>query len=69
MVNKIDFINQLSKKMGYVTRHVISAYLNVPYQPRGNRDISWDDFFGMKNLEMIQDMCAWQMEQLGYTIE
>lgn len=68
MVNKIDFIDQLSKKMGYVTRHDISTHVNVQYQPQGNRNISWDAFFGVENLARIEQICSWHMKKLSYPI-
>jgi len=67
--NKVNFIHQLSAKMGYQKKHDISTKVNVQYQPKGNQHISWNDFFGTKNLERIQNTCGSHMEKLGYKIE
>jgi len=67
--DKVNYINQLSKKMGYQIKNDISSKVNIQYQPKGNQNISWKDFFGIKNLKKIQDTCGLQMKKLGYTIE
>lgn len=66
--DKVNFINQLSVKMGYQAKNDISAKVNIQYQPKGNKKINWNDFFGEKNLHKIQNICGVQMKKLGYKI-
>ncbi len=67
--DKVYFINQLSKKMGYQPKNDISAYADIQYQPKGNQNISWDDFFGTKNLKKIETTCEVHMKKIGYKVE
>jgi len=67
--DKVNFIHQLSEKMGYQPKNDISAYVDIQYQPKGNQNISWNDFFGSKNLKKIESTCEIHMKKLGYRIE
>jgi hypothetical protein len=40
--------------------------VDVQYQPRGDRGVSWLEFFGRENLRRIEGICGGRMAQLGY---
>ena len=44
----------------------IRSRVDVQYQPRGDRGVSWLDFFGHQNLSRIDCICADRMARLGY---
>ena len=46
--------------------HTIDHEVDVQYQPRGNREIRWIDFFGARNLELIERTCHAMMTEFGY---
>lgn len=66
MKDKQNFILKLAQSLGIPVKNDISESLDIQYQPRGNRDISWIDFFGGKNLQRIQQICEKKMECFGY---
>jgi hypothetical protein len=37
------------------------------FQPRGDRTVSWADFFGPERLAAIERQCAAEMKVFGYT--
>lgn len=66
--NKVRTISTLAADLGLPKVHDISAKIDIQYQPRGNREISWIDFFGQENLHRIEMKCEKQMLQLGYSV-
>jgi hypothetical protein len=60
-------ITNLTTRLGLQPTNDISDKVDVQYQPRGDRAISWETFFGASNLQCIEDRCAHLMEPLGYT--
>lgn len=66
--DKYRFIAKLAKQLGVLEKIDISDRLEVQYQPRGNRSISWKDFFGMENLMRIERICNSRMKEFGYSI-
>ncbi len=67
MANKIDSIARLARQVGLEPVNDITDYLDIQYQPRGNRSISWEDFFGKANLESIESICHDYMNYFGYS--
>ena len=66
--DKLQSIRLLSEGFGWIQHNDISLMLNKQFQPKGNRAISWEDFFGLKNLQKIENYCAKNMEEVGYDI-
>ncbi len=64
--NKTRAIDTLAADLGLPKVNDISARVDIPYQPGGDRDISWIDFFGEENLHRIEKRCKGSMERLGY---
>jgi hypothetical protein len=64
--NKVKFITTLLSELGVKARYDISDSIDVQYQPRGNREVRWEEFFGRANLQRIESLCAVEMAQFGY---
>ncbi len=64
--DKVSFISNLALKMGFKPKFDIAAKIDIQYQPKGNHDISWLDFFGQKNLDRIINICGSGMQRVGY---
>lgn len=64
--DKVAEIQQLSKKVGLKPERDISALVDKQYQVRGDQNIAWPDFFGEKNVEIIENICKSGMDFLGY---
>jgi hypothetical protein len=44
----------------------VSALVDRPFQPPGDRSAPWRDFFGSQNLERIESICGAEMRALDY---
>jgi hypothetical protein len=66
MKDKERFIFFLAQKLGLPVRHDITPYLDIQYQPKGDHSVSWVDFFGSKNLSIIEKICSEKMQSYGY---
>lgn len=64
--DKVAEIKQLSRKVGLKPERDISALVDKQYQVRGHQNIAWADFFGEKNVEIIENICKSGMDFLGY---
>lgn len=64
--DKAGSITRLAREVGLDPTHDISHEVDVQYQPRGNREIRWIDFFGARNLELIERTCHAMMTEFGY---
>lgn len=69
-----DFLNDkegtiasLANDLGVDHVNDISDQVDVQYQPRGNRDIAWKEFFGVDNLRRIENTCSPEMKEFGYS--
>lgn len=63
---KEETIRNICQKLGIEEQNDISDKLHIQYQPKGNRSVSWEDFFGIDNLEKITAICGSRMEKIGY---
>ncbi len=64
--NKVGTITNLAKCVGLKPVNDIANQVNIQYQPRGNNDISWLEFFGSDNLHRIETICIDRMKYFGY---
>ena len=64
--NKNSEIYELANKLGLKPSVDISGNVDRQYQSRGDRSISWSDFFGHENLRKIESICRNGLESLEY---
>ena len=64
--DKVATIDRTARRLGIRHRADISDRVDVQFQPRGNRDVSWIEFFGAENLRTIERLCSPRMQQFGY---
>jgi hypothetical protein len=65
--NKPRVLQAVAKKLGMKESQRIEHLVDVQYQPRGDRDASWEEFFGLENLRLIEDCCGERMASFGYS--
>ncbi|MBI2471301.1 MAG: sulfotransferase [Planctomycetes bacterium] len=68
LIDKYGFIAKLAKQLHIPEKANIRDRLDVQYQPRGDRSISWEDFFCIENLTRIEHICSSRMKEFGYKI-
>jgi hypothetical protein len=66
--DKLKSIRDIAQRLGVSEQCDISDRVDIQYQPRGNRRISWNDFFGAKNLDRIEQICGRRMAEFGYSV-
>lgn len=64
--DKVGCIDALADRLDLPRVHDIHDKVDVQYQPRGNRSVTWSDFFGETNLRRIESVCRTRMTALGY---
>jgi hypothetical protein len=64
--SKIESIRNLAQRLGIAEKNDISSKVDIQYQPKGNNNTSWIDFFGEENLHRIEIICKDHMLQFGY---
>ena len=64
--DKVGTIERLARQLRLPRANSISDKVDIQYQARGNGGISWEDFFGLKNLECIEKICGSRMRMFGY---
>ena len=64
--NKKQSIENLAAKLALRVQFDISDKVNVQYQPKGDRSVTWLDFFGKENLARLEKRCKNMMEHFGY---
>lgn len=67
LADKAGAIAGLADRLGLERRGRIANKLDRRYQPRGNRGVSWEDFFGRRNLRAIERICRPGATELGYS--
>jgi len=67
--DKVGTIKQLARRLGLPCVNDISSQVDVQYQPRGNREVSGEEFFGQENLGRIERICGSRMKKFGYSVE
>lgn len=68
-LDKKNYIHQLAISLNLEIKADITAKVDVPFQIQGDRTIRHLDFFGKRNLDRINKICANAMNQLSYLIE
>jgi hypothetical protein len=66
MKDKIGAIAGLAQLLGLPQLRDIADKVDIQYQPRGNREVTWERFFGQENLGRIERICGGPMTALGY---
>jgi hypothetical protein len=66
--DKAGQIARLAERLGLPAVRDIRHAVDRQYQPRGDRHVSWDDFFGPRNLVRIEQRCGARMAALGYAL-
>ncbi|MDR5865947.1 sulfotransferase family protein [Halomonas koreensis] len=66
--DKEGAIYSLADSLGMEIKKNISGNVDVQYQGRGNSAVSVKDFFGMRNCEIIRNICGESADKLGYAI-
>ena len=66
--DKISTISDLARQVGLDPINDITDYVNIQYQPRGDRNVSWLEFFGTDNLRCIETICRDRMNYFGYDL-
>jgi len=66
VTDKVGFIRSMASELGYLQVNDIDDVIDVQYQPRGKSDVSWNRFFGSRNLARIERVCDGRMQKFGY---
>lgn len=66
VADKAGEIRRLADDLGLPADRPIDHLVEVQFQPRGNRQVEWDEFFGQRNLSLIEEVCAAEMRSFGY---
>jgi hypothetical protein len=61
-------ILRLVQALGLTPLRDISGRLDHQFQPRGNRNITWLEFFGARNLSVIERACEPMMKRFNYPL-
>jgi hypothetical protein len=64
--DKEGAVTDLAVQLGLPLRNDIADAVDAQYQPRGNRSVGWDEFFGPANLARIEAVCGDRLGALGY---
>jgi len=69
MHDKVGSIAALAEQLGFPVVNDIAASSERQYQPQGkDRDKSWSEFFGPRNLEIIERICRSRMAEFDYPL-
>ena len=67
--DKEAYISDLARSLGFGSKTDITNKVDIQFQPAGpNRELDWIDFYGKKNLEIIDQRCSNYMDALGYPV-
>ena len=64
--DKQGSITTLCNATRLTSAHSIAPFMDTQFQPRGDRNAVWEEFFGAHELAMIYDTCGPTMERVGY---
>ena len=63
---KAETIERLARAVGLKPCCDVTDRVDVSFQPSGQRNVSWLEFFGPRNLETIEAVCSKRMTHFGY---
>jgi hypothetical protein len=63
--NKIDFIEDLARKLNLPLHHNIEHLINYNFQPKGKKEDK-SKFFTLEQINKIEDVCREKMDLYGY---
>lgn len=66
LADKAGEIDRLAEALHLEARHPIDDLLDHPFQPPGDRSVSWAAFYGPNNLARIEALCGERLHRLGY---
>ena len=66
--DKIGELVRIANELGLKPLKDITDKVDIQFQPRGNREVKWEDFFGNENLRKIELICGDKMKLFGYQI-
>ncbi len=64
--NKKGYIEKMAYDLHLPVLQDIGKKVNLQYQPKGNSNINFLEFFGKSNLEVIKRICEKSMVEIGY---
>lgn len=64
--SKQSTIEGLVRALGLSVANDIGSSVDRQFQPRGNRSVTWQEFFGEHNLRMVNEICAPLLPRFGY---
>lgn len=67
IADKPGVLQRTLNAINFEARHDASELFDRQFQPRGNRAVAWDEFFGGANLARIEQICGESMRQLDYS--
>ncbi len=68
LADKIGTIHELATQLDLAVKEDISTFVHRQFQPKGNREIGREEFFGKDNLAIINESCSKEMTMLGYKV-
>lgn len=63
---KVKIVEQIATTLRLPKVNDISKKVDIQYQPKGDRETSWIDFFGKVNLARIEKRCRDRMTEFEY---
>lgn len=66
LTDKLHYIDLVLDKLNILPVKNIDLILDKQFQPKGNSEILWNNFFEEKNLHRIEYICKDNMDKLGY---
>lgn len=66
MSNKSKFIDELADNLGFEKKSDITDYLNKQFQPKGQSEISSDEFFSRESTRIISKACPITLSEFTY---
>jgi len=66
--DKVGHISDIAYKLNLNPRFDISEKIDLQFQPKGNNEQSFLSFFGSKNLNRINNICANNMKYFNYNL-
>jgi len=64
--SKVESIGRLAHSVGLPVKQDISEFVDIQYQPRGQKITDWKAFFGKENLDRIERTCGSLMQEFSY---